>query len=141
MPRRRIKGRVGYSLLEMVVAAFIFATVSVALAGVFSYHYRAIGSSRLFLVGQHLARSRMEELLAAGFEKAPLFHDGAVTPPPIEVEFTIRDEVIKTQFDVATTVVPGPAPPGHLTCTVTVSWAEANRVRNVRYCASLSPNS
>lgn len=128
-----------YSLLELVVAGFIFATASVALAGVFSYHYRAIGSSRLFLVAQYLARNRMEETLAAGFDKAPLFHDAA--PDPYTVTFNIRGEEIDTEFRVLTTVVPGPAPPGHLSCTVEVSWDESNRTRNVRYNASLSPRS
>jgi hypothetical protein len=124
-------------LLELLVAASIFATVSVALAGVFAYHYRAIGSSRLFLVGQHLARTRMEECIAAGHMRASLFHDAGPPPPPVTVEFTIRDEVITTQYTISTSVVPGPN--GHLVATVVVSWPEKNRTRNVRYCASISP--
>lgn len=134
-----------YSLLEMLIAGFIFATVAVALAGVFSYHYRAIGTSRLFLVAQHLARTRMEECLAAGGQKpglltsALLFDDGG-TPTVVDVEFVIQDQEILTQFSIATSVVPSAGPPaGHLLCTVTVSWNEANRTRNVKYCASISP--
>lgn len=129
----------GYSILEMAVASFIFATVAVALAGVFSYHYKALGSSRLFLIGQYLARNRLDECLAGGFEKSVLFDDGGAPPPPVRVEFVIRDETRVTEFTVRTTVVNGPAPPGHRICTVVVSWPEDNRIRNVRYSASLSP--
>jgi hypothetical protein len=135
-----------YSLLEMVVAGFIFATVAVALAGVFSYHYKAIGSSRLFLVAQHLGRSRMEECLGAGYLRAPQLADGANPPAVFDAEFMIRDQPILARFTIATVVVEGPDVPGlgppdegPLNCTVTVSWEEANRTRNVRFSATISP--
>lgn len=123
----------------MIIAGFIFSVVAVALSGVFSYHYQAIGSSRLFLVGQYLAREKMDELMNAGFEKAPIVA-GPNTDPftPITVTFTIRDSPVQVIYEVDDQWTP--VPPGHLNVIVTVSWTEANRIRNVRYSASISPN-
>lgn len=132
---RARKPRLGYSLLELIVSGFIFATVSVALAGVYAYHYRAIGSSRMFLVAQFLARTRMEECIAAGYDKSLLYDDGANPPSVSNVEFVIRDETIQTQFTMTTSVT-GASP---RVCTVVVSWTEKNMTRNVRYCANISP--
>lgn len=128
-----------YSLLEMIIACFIYSAVAMALAGVFSYHYRAIGTSRLFLIGQHLARDRADECVAAGFLRAQQLDNGGVPPPPVTVEFVIRDQVIQTAYTIATDVALDPNPPGHRMCSVTVSWAETNRIRRVRFCAELSP--
>lgn len=136
---KRWRARLGYSLLELVVAGFIFATVSVALAGVYAYHYRAIGSSRMFLMAQFLARTRMENCIAAGYEKSILYDDGANPPSVHSVVFKIRDEKISTDFTLATQVTSAGAGAPRV-CTVTVSWREKNMTRNVRYCANISPN-
>lgn len=135
-----VRNRWAYSLLELVVAGFIFATVAVALAGVYAYHYRAIGSSRLFLVAQFLARTRMDECIAAGYDGVVQYDDGITPPSVADVEFKIRDEVIETEFTLTTDVVLAAGPNSPRVCTVTVSWPEKNRIRNVKYVVNISPN-
>lgn len=146
----RKRRRKGYSLLEMIVAAFIFSAVSVALSAVFQYHYAAIGTSRLFLIGQHLARQRMEELVAAGFTSGRVLADSTPSPPvtPILVTFTIRNSPVQTEFeldDVATIIPVGAAQ--EVNFRVQVSWEEKNRRnggvgndrrRNVVYSANVA---
>lgn len=144
MRRRKYPG--GYSLLEMIVAAFIFAAVAVALSGVFSYHYRAIGTSRLFLVGQFLARDRMDSLINAGFfpgdntRGAPAMAAGGI--PPATVTFTIRDNIVNVVYTTTDATAPISIPPlnDQLNIIVTVSWEETNRTRNVVYSANIAPS-
>ncbi len=133
----------------MIVAAFIFSAVSVALSAVFQYHYSAIGTSRLFLVGQHLARQRMEELMAAGFTSGKVLADATPSPPlaPVTVTFTVRNSPVEVNFeldDVATMIPVGGAL--DVNFVVTVSWDEKNRRddgvndrrRNVVYSANVA---
>jgi type II secretory pathway pseudopilin PulG len=133
------RSKFGYSLLEMIVAGMIFAIVSVALAGVFNYHYRAIGSSRLFLVAQHLARSKADEFIAAGHQKIA---ETVINPNPnnsqSQVTWTIRDQQIKTIYNIDSSYQTDGAT-NHRICTVRVSWEEGGRTRNVQYTVSISP--
>ena len=144
---RRAKG---FSLLEMVLAGVIFATVAVALSGVFTHHYRAVGSSRLFLVAQHLARTKTDEFIAAGFDKIAetVIPNGTPVGNPnmgsttvnAEVSWTIRDQEITTSFEVESSYEDVVLPAGnrHRVCTARVSWLEEGRTRNVHYTVSIS---
>ena len=141
----RTSNRRGYSLLEMIVAGLIFSAVSVALAGVFNYHYRAIGTGRLFLVAQHLARTKADEFIAAGHEKiATALITGGQAPYEetftTQVTWTIRDQDVTTDFTVVSFYTDNTTT-NHRVCTVRVSWEEGGRTRNVQYTVSISPES
>ena len=142
----------------MILAGVIFATVSVALSGVFTHHYRAVGSSRLFLVAQHLARTKADEFIAAGFDKVggvngTVIPGGSLTGPNLfsgsntvnaEVTWTIRDQEVRTNFEVESSYEDIAIPslttpqPRHRVCTARVSWVEEGRTRNVHYTVSIS---
>lgn len=57
----------GFSLLEMIIASLIFASVSIATLGFISHHHRAIGKARAQLLAQHLCRERLLNFSAAGW--------------------------------------------------------------------------
>ena len=129
----------GFSLLETIIAGVIFSAVAVALAGVFNYHYRAIGSSRLFLVGQHLARTKADQFIAAGYEKiAETVIPGGSTSSTQDVTWTIRDQEVSTTYTIESSYT-NIGPTNHRSCKVIVSWEEGDRTRHVQYTVSISP--
>ena len=72
----------GFNLLEVVLAGFLFATVTSALVGVWITYARATAAGRTMLVANHLAQNVMEQQLALGWAAEPL-------PPDPERRFTL----------------------------------------------------
>lgn len=62
----------GFNLLEVVLAGFLFATVTSALVGVWITYARATAAGRTMLVANHLAQNVMEQQLALGWAAVPL---------------------------------------------------------------------
>lgn len=59
-------------MLEMIFAVTLFATVVVALMGVWAMHARAVGRARNTLLAGHLAERVMEQALSQGWQVKPI---------------------------------------------------------------------
>jgi Tfp pilus assembly protein PilV len=62
----------GFNLLEVAIAGFIFATISVAFMGVWGMQVRAVEKSRHSLVATMLAEELIEQAMDDGFERTAL---------------------------------------------------------------------
>lgn len=67
----------GFNLLEVVIAAFIFSAVSISFVGVWGQQVRALEKSRHVMVATFLAEQLIEESMANGYERS------RVTEPPV----------------------------------------------------------
>ena len=71
-------GRSGLTLLEMVLAIFLFAMLVPLFAGVWPAHKRAVSQSRGAMCANHICRQVLEEAISSGYtgvdnlEVAPL---------------------------------------------------------------------
>ncbi len=126
----------GHNLLEAVLAAVIFATVAVALLGIWGMQFSALSKSRSMLVASFLVERTMEECLAAGFERV----EDLFPQPPVPSLVTIRSrtrsgETIQ-QFQVEVLVNAHPTDPLRKTIVVTVRFTDKTGDRTVTYhCA------
>ncbi|MEW6282409.1 MAG: type II secretion system protein [Candidatus Eremiobacterota bacterium] len=57
-----MKRRRAFSLLEVVVAVMIYATVAVLLIGMWVTHHRALHKARMTLIAGYVAQQEMEKL-------------------------------------------------------------------------------
>lgn len=125
MKRRRR----GHNMLEMMMACFIFLTISTALTGVWISLSRQQNLANSRLVGQHLAEQVMEECIAAGYKNV----DSLTGPRPnITMNEIDRDTVQVFSYTVVVTVYPTGdgavvADPGQTwkVVTVKVTWHDS----------------
>ena len=116
----------GYSLLETVIACFIFITVLIGLMGVWNTHSKAIGKARSMLIANELSERVMEKCLAARYETLPRFHSETET---FEVEFLIKGQRIVNTF--TTLIEVSDEGPEIRNIKVTVSWEDTTGPRKI----------
>jgi Tfp pilus assembly protein PilV len=101
----------GFSLLEVVIAVFVFMTTVAGVLSVWTAHARGIEKARMTLVANQLGEELMAECQAARFELVDEFHDPAPgSDPPVEIDFIVKDKEISAKFYRSVTVteiVPG----------------------------------
>lgn len=67
--------RRGFNLLEVILAGFIFATITASMVGVWITYAKATSKGRSLLVATHLAERVMEQQLALGWSAVSLDRD------------------------------------------------------------------
>jgi Tfp pilus assembly protein PilV len=77
-------GRRGFNLLEVVIAAFIFSTVSISFLGVWGQQVRALEKSRHLMVATFLAEQLINESMSNGYERTKVT-DPAEGPEKIDI--------------------------------------------------------
>lgn len=98
--------RNGFSLVETVIAAFIFITTVAGILSVWTAHSRGIAKARMVLVANELSEQLMEECVAARFQNVELLSDAVTGPkPPVEIDFMIKNRPLKAVFYPNVTVV------------------------------------
>lgn len=123
MLRRR---HTGMTILETVIAAFIFITTVVGLLGVWATHSRAIGKARSILIANDLSERVMEQCVAARYERVNEF-DGATEV--FDVEFIIQGVTITNQFTSTVTITD--QSPTIRNVVVRVEWTDTTGARNI----------
>lgn len=93
----------GHNLLEMVVACFIFLTISTGLVGVWISMAKEMGLANSRLVGQHLAEQVMEECVAAGYKNVDALNGAR---PDIVMKEVDRDTEQRFTYKVTVAVTP-----------------------------------
>lgn len=106
----RAKSR-GFTLLEIIIAVFVFLTTVAGVLSVWSAHARGIAKARMALIANQLGEDKMAECIAARYQLVDQFNDPPPgTEPPIEVDFLIKNKPLKAEFHRMVTVtelVPG----------------------------------
>ena len=69
MLQSQTKSKRAFNLLEVVIAGFIFSTVSVAFLGVWGMQARALEKSRHHLLATKIAEQLIEDSMEKGFER------------------------------------------------------------------------
>lgn len=77
----------GFNLLEVVIGSFIFILVTIAMAGLWASHYRALGKPRHRVVANLMAQGALERAISDGFHGLPDF------------DSTTSDQVVTTQLN------------------------------------------
>ncbi len=128
----------GFNLLEVVLAGFLFATVTSSLVGVWITYARATAAGRTMLVANHLAQNVMEQQLALGWAAVAL-------PPDPDRKFTLVQVVGDSEIPVDyfySVEVEDTSEEGNVTAlslkriTVTVEW-DINGERKSLSCESM----
>ena len=103
------QAQTAFSLLEVVIASFIFITTVIGILSVWTAHARGVAKARTVLIANHLGEAKMEECLAARYEHI----NELVTPAPpatldsdqtTTVDFVIRDREVNVEFITVVTV-------------------------------------
>ena len=92
-----------FSLLETVLAAFLFSTISISLISLWLSHYRLQALSQHRMVAQYVCKQIMEEQLAQAVSTIVTIPRG--TPPSIQVDSTINDRSRRVTYDYSVTCV------------------------------------
>lgn len=134
-----------FQVLEMVLAAMIFATVAVGFLGIFTSHAKSIHRARIQLMAQHLAKEKMADFLAAGYEGVDQLITHNAAPYPLAsnpVSLTIRikdiDHVVDFEVWVANLDTTTIGVLGEKTIWVGVYWAKDNGYSSVELRTVLS---
>lgn len=77
--------RQGFNLLEVIVASFLFAGISISFLGVWGMQVRAVEKSRHLLVATYLAEDIMETAISEGYEQLTVSEDGPEELEPIVI--------------------------------------------------------
>ncbi len=109
LPRR------GFSVMEMLVAAAVFASSVMILLGIFPLSARAVRQSQLNLIATHLAENQLETARARSYEA--LFTE---TLPPIPFTLKVNGTDLNVTYTVTMDVTE--VNPGLKSVRVTVSW-------------------
>lgn len=132
----------GHSLLEAVLAAVIFAIISVFLMGVWDMQFKAMSKSKEMVVASYLAERVMEDCIAAGY-KVMAGEDDFEPLYQVPVELKVRSRTRAgvreaTYLATATTEqhVNFPADP-QLFVTVKVEYTDSTGPNSVTYTTSL----
>lgn len=116
-----------FSILEMVVAAAVFAISVLVLFGIFPITARSVSQAEQRLLANHLASNRLELLRTSAF-------DGIQDqlPQAVAVEFVHNKEVIELEYQVEQKVVTAAADPGLKNVEVIVRWHFRKRDQELR---------
>lgn len=114
-------GRGGLSLLETVMAAMLFATISIALVSLWFNHYRLMALAQSRLVATYVCKELMEDQLAGSWSTLTSVPKGS--QPPIRVRATINDAIRTVVYNWSVVVVDTP---NTKDVTVQVFWKEGN---------------
>ncbi len=120
----------GHNLLEVILAATIFATVLIMMLGLWRIYHSALTQSKNRLIASSLARSVMEQHLAGGY--------GALTPilntPQIQ-SFTSRGQVRgrSSGFQCSVEFLATQATPVFRRLVVKVAWTEDSGKKSLTY--------
>lgn len=122
----------GLTILETVIAAFIFIVTLVGLMSVWATHSRAIGKARSILIANELSESVMEKCLAARYERVDEFNGETEV---VDIQFVIKDVPITNQFTSIVTVTD--ASPTIKTVVVRVEWQDTTGDRFIELHSQL----
>lgn len=112
----------GFNLLEVILACFLFALVVAFSVSVWITHYKAIGKSRYDMLGMYLATQKIEEMIAKGYSGA-----GPEGPLDVTVDTTVRGQNSQVTFtyEIVEEFLPEPANPPYMkSMMVIVTWTD-----------------
>ncbi|MDP9020371.1 MAG: prepilin-type N-terminal cleavage/methylation domain-containing protein [Actinomycetota bacterium] len=133
-PPGGVAGDAGFTLVELLVAVFLFGVVMVALTGTFIAAVRSVGDQRLRTSATRVATDRLETLRSMPFDQLDAQAGQTTTTTPDGRAFTVDTTV--TAIDAATGA---PAVGGAVKqIAVTVSWTSRGTTRNVSYTTAVA---
>ncbi len=106
--------------MDLLVGLMIFATISIALLGMWGAYYRMMGKGRNTLVATNLAQDVMEKQIALGWQAQSVPPPNTITMEET-IDSTVRTEVYNYWIDV---VDNDPLNVGLKTVKVHVSWVD-----------------
>ncbi|MBW3557684.1 MAG: prepilin-type N-terminal cleavage/methylation domain-containing protein [Actinobacteria bacterium] len=131
----RVAGDDGFTLVELLVAVFLFGVVLVALTGAFIAAVGAVGDQRLRTSATRVATDKLETLRGMPFDQLSSQTGQTIATTPEGRAFTVDTTV--TAIDAGTGA---PAVGGEVRqVTVTVSWTSRGTARNVSYTTAVAP--
>ncbi len=92
-----------FSLLETVLAAFLFSTISISLISLWLSHYRLQALSQHRMVAQYVCKQLMEEQLAQAVSTIVTVPRGS--KPSILVDSTVNSHSRRVTYEFAITCV------------------------------------
>ncbi|MGE0492606.1 MAG: hypothetical protein AB7S38_25550 [Vulcanimicrobiota bacterium] len=116
----------GHNLLEVVVAAFVFALLVLFASGLWAAYARAAVQSRDHLVATHLGRTVMEATVNQGY-------DSAVGGGPYTLNMEVELDGQVTQIPYRYTVTVNETMPGLKTVTVAVSYSYQEKTTELSF--------
>lgn len=123
---RAVGRRKGYNMLEAILGSFMLAMVVVYSVTVWITHSKAVGKSRLEMLGLFLASQRLEECILKGIEGQTEDKVGTV----VSLTAKVNGNVSVTDYTTFIDVFPPPAtpamPPALRSVRVRVTWKDPN---------------
>lgn len=107
----------GFSVLEMLVAAAVFAISVMILLGIFPLSARAVRQSQLTLIATHMAEFQLETARARSFEA---LSDESLPVIPVTLKLNGTDTTV--DYMVSMRVMETSPGLKHVTATVTWKW-------------------
>lgn len=124
----------GHSLLEMILAAFLFSSVAIGILAVWVMQHKAITKSGNVLVAQYLGERLMEECIAARYDGVDSL---AGTTPDMVLAEVVKGETktvtYKGTIEVQPITVNSDVPDDTKLVTVTVTWDSNDGMSNVQF--------
>ncbi|MEW6284123.1 MAG: hypothetical protein AB1758_36250 [Candidatus Eremiobacterota bacterium] len=130
-PEQGAGGRQGYNLLEVTLAAFLFAVIVVFSVTVWGSHARAIGKARYDMLGNFLASQKLEECIARGYSGVDIMS----TPPAgmqVDLTTTVRGRESSTTYTYFILIQTVPGRAKLKSVCVLVRWQGLTGPREVR---------
>ncbi len=122
----------GHNLLEVVLASFILSTVLIFVAGLWAVYHQALGKSKDLLVATSLARSVLEEKMAAGYSALD-----SIVGTPVDSKVVSHSQVrgrrVDVTYDVHFLATDSTALSGMRRLSVTLDWEEPTGKRTLTY--------
>ncbi|MEW6282237.1 MAG: hypothetical protein AB1758_26765 [Candidatus Eremiobacterota bacterium] len=116
----------GISLLETVIACLLFATISVAMVGLWATHHRLLAQTQHRLVATYVAKQLMEEQLNQPVANIVPIARGSQTP--ISMDSYMNGALRRSTYEYSVQVVETPETRD---VTVTVFWTEGDSEHEV----------
>ena len=115
--------RRGHNLLEVIVATMIFLTALIFMSGIWRAHHSALTQSRSRLVASALAKSAMEQRMAAGYHALTPILD---TPhvQTFQSRSQVRGRFVNVPFQTTFLATQSAASPHYRRLVATVEWSE-----------------
>ena len=127
MTARAAERRRAFNLLEVIMAGFLLATVSLGLMSIWVQHARSVARARNLMLASHLAQSVMEDSCARGWTVVGIPKAQALATT---VEAVVAGKPVSTRLWHYVEVVrepalaPGVVPPKQV--RVVVTWDEGD---------------
>lgn len=93
-----MRGR-AFSLLETVLAAFLFATISISLVSLWLSHYRLQAQTQHRMVAQYVCKQLMEEQLSQSVSTIVSIPRGS--KPPITIDSVVNGHARRVVYEYA----------------------------------------